>query len=140
MADVESTLTNGARGVPGDAALPKETVMNKYLFIYRIPESLSPARQRTPDELTAMYARWNAWKDQFKANIVDVGDGLKSTGKVLRNEAVTDGPHVEAKEVIGGYSMVQAESYEQALAVARPCPVSAMPGAYIEIREMAGFG
>jgi hypothetical protein len=114
--------------------------MNKYLFLYRIPESPGPTRQRTPDELNAMYARWNAWKEQFKVNIIDVGDGLKSTGKVLRNGAVTDGAHVESKEVIGGYSMVQAESYEQAVTVARSCPVSATPGAYIEIREMAGFG
>jgi hypothetical protein len=114
-------------------------VMSKYLFIYRNALNLD-TRERSPDELKAMFARWDAWRNQFKGQILDVGDGLKPTGKVLKNGAVTDGPHVESKEVIAGYSMIQAESYEQALTVARSSPITAMPGAYIEIREMAGFG
>jgi len=113
--------------------------MTKYLFIYRNPQSYE-TRQPSPEDVKAMFARWDAWKSKFKSNILDMGDGLKSTGKVLKGGAVTDGPHVESKEVIGGYSIVQAESYDSAVAVARECPVSAMPGAYIEVREMAGFG
>jgi hypothetical protein len=112
--------------------------MSKYLFLYRTAQSTED-RPRSPDELKAMYTRWDAWKSRFKNDILDVGDGLKSTGKVLRNGAVTDGPHVESKEVIAGYSMVQADSYETAVEMARACPVSAMPGAYVEVREMAGF-
>jgi hypothetical protein len=114
--------------------------MNKYLFVYRNPQAASSAPQRSPDEMKAMFAAWDAWKNQFKTNILDMGDGLKPTGKVLKGGAVTDGPHVESKEVIGGYSIVQAETYEQVLGVARACPINAMPGAYIEVREMAGFG
>ena len=115
--------------------------MSKYLFIYRNPQpSAADDRPRSPDEMKAMFARWDAWKNKFKDNILDVGDGLKPTGKVIKNGAVTDGPHVESKEVIGGYSMVQADSYETAVAIARACPVTAMPGAYVEVREMAGFG
>jgi hypothetical protein len=116
----------------------KETAMNKYLFLYRGPQSGSAPP--SPDEMKAMFAAWDAWKSKFKTSILDMGDGLKPTGKVLRGGAVTDGPHVESKEVIGGYSLVQAESYEQALTVARACPMAQMPGAYIEVREMAGFG
>jgi hypothetical protein len=113
--------------------------MNKYLFIYRNPLSLD-MRQPSQEEMKAMFAQWNAWKDKFKNNVVDTGDGLKPTGKVLKSGSVTDGPHVESKEIIGGYSIVQAESYEQALAVARECPIVFLPGAHIEVREMAGFG
>jgi hypothetical protein len=113
--------------------------MTKYLFIYRNPLAMD-ARQPSQEEMKAMFAQWDAWKSKFKANILDTGDGLKPTGKVLKGGAVTDGPHVESKEIIGGYSIVQAESYENAVAVARECPISAMPGAYIEVREMAGFG
>jgi hypothetical protein len=114
--------------------------MAKYLFIYRTPQSFE-ARQPSPDDMKAMFAQWDAWKSKFKSNIVDTGDGLKPTGKVLKGGTVTDGPHVESKEVIGGYSIVQADSYDKAVAVARECPISAsMPGAYVEVREMAGFG
>lgn len=112
--------------------------MTKYLFIYRTPTQAAP-KQPSPDEMQAMFAQWRVWKEKFKQNILDVGDALKPGGKVLKAGAVTDGPFIEAKEVLGGYSIVQAETYDQALDVARSCPMTFMPGASIEIREMAGF-
>lgn len=114
--------------------------MNKYLLIYRGPQPSPNAPVPSPEQMKQMFAAWDAWKAQFKASIVEMGDGLKPTGKVLKGSAVTDGPHVESKEVIGGYSIVQGESYEHALTVARACPINAMPGSYIEVRELAGFG
>jgi hypothetical protein len=108
----------------------------KYLFIYRNPpEQL----QLSSEQLQQMYAAWNAWKGKFKADILDVGDGLKPSGKVLTASGVTDGPFVEGKEVVGGFSIVSAESYECALTVARECPVMRAPGARVEIREMMAF-
>jgi hypothetical protein len=109
----------------------------KYLLIYRNPPRAD--RQPSPEEMQQMYAAWNSWKEKFKANILDIGDGLKSTGKVVSASGVTDGPFVEAKEVVGGFSIVSADSYERAVAVAKEAPVSLMPGARIEIREMMGF-
>ncbi len=112
--------------------------MTKYLFLYRTPES--PAEhQPSPEEMQAMFAQWDAWKKKFKANVVDVGDGLKPGGRVWKSGTVTDGPFVETKEVMGGYSIVQAASYDEATGVAQECPITYIPGATIEIREMAGF-
>jgi len=112
--------------------------MTKYLFLYRTPESPSE-RQPSPEEMQAMFAQWDAWKTKFKTNVVDVGDGLKPGGRVLKGGTVTDGPFVETKEVMGGYSIVQAASYDEAAGVAKECPITYIPGATIEIREMAGF-
>jgi hypothetical protein len=84
-----------------------------------------------------MYAVFNAWKEKFKANILDMGNKLKPGGKVLTASGVTDGPFVEAKEIVGGYMIVAAESYERALEVAKECPGILMPGSSVEIREMA---
>jgi hypothetical protein len=109
----------------------------KYLLIYRNPPR--PAEPPSPEQMQQMYAAWNGWKDKFKNQIVDVGDGLKPTGKILTAGGVTDGPFVEAKEVVGGFSIVSAESYDRAVALARECPVFHMPGARIEVREMMGF-
>jgi hypothetical protein len=65
---------------------------------------------------------------------------LKPTGKVVRTGGVvSDGPFVESKEVLGGYSIIQAGSYEEALRIAKECPHHQGPGS-IEIREMAGYG
>ena len=50
----------------------------------------------------------------------------------------TDGPFVEAKEVVGGFMIVSAESYDRAVEVVRACPAVHAPGALLEIRELAG--
>ena len=47
------------------------------------------------------------------------------TGKVLTSAGVTDGPLVESKEIVGGYSVVLAKTYEDALKVAGECPIHA---------------
>jgi hypothetical protein len=85
-----------------------------------------------------MYALFNAWKEKFKANILDMGGKLKAGGKILTESGVTDGPFVETKEIIGGFMIVAAESYDRALEVAREMPVPMMPGSSIEIREVEG--
>ena len=86
-----------------------------------------------------MMAAWEGWKTKFKDHVLDMGDGLQHSGKVVNAAGVTDGPFAEAKELVGGFSVVQAESYEQAVEVAKACPITFMPDYSIEIREMMGF-
>jgi hypothetical protein len=112
--------------------------MTKYLFLYHNPASTDPTPP-SPEQMQQMLANWASWKEKFKKHVVDMGDGLKSSGKVLSAGEVTDGPFSEAKEIIAGFSIIEAESYDQALEVARECPIVFMPGAIIEIREMMGF-
>jgi hypothetical protein len=47
---------------------------------------------------------------------------------------VTDGPHIETKEVLGGYWMVEADSQEELVKWAERCP--AEKGDVIEIRQI----
>jgi hypothetical protein len=110
----------------------------KYLLIYHVlpmPSASAPS----PAEMQTLFAQWDAWKNKFKAQILDMGDALKPDGRLLKEGVVTDGPFVESKDVIGGYSIVGADSYEQAVIVARECPMAFVPGTRIEIREMAGY-
>jgi hypothetical protein len=83
-----------------------------------------------------MYAKFNAWREEFQENIIDMG-GKLGAGKIVTSEGATDGPFVEAKEVIGGYMIVSAESMEQAVEVARQSPGVAMPGSSVEVREIS---
>lgn len=110
----------------------------KYMFIYpqQVAQSSEPP---SPREVETILAHWQEWKSKFKDQILDLGDALLPGGKVLAGGVVTDGPYPELKEVVGGYSIVQASSYEQALEIARLCPISFIPGARIEIRELAGY-
>jgi len=82
-----------------------------------------------------MYAQFNAWKEKFREDLVDMGGRLKS-GKIVTSEGAMDGPFVEAKEVIGGYMIVSAGSLEEAMEIARQCPGVVRPGSSIEVREI----
>ena len=107
----------------------------KYLVFLRS----APGKQEppSPGQRQEMYAAFNAWKEKFKANIVDMGGRLKPGGKILTASGVTDGPFAEAKEIVGGYMVVAAESCDRALEVARECPGVLRPGSSVEIREIA---
>ena len=106
--------------------------MAKFLMIYR--ESTAPHSRPSPEEMQALAGQWYAWMQKFSASILPGGDGLKPSGRVIKEGIVTDGPYVEAKEIIVSFGIIQADDYDAAVAIARECP----PGHTIEIREFAG--
>lgn len=107
----------------------------KYLLIQR--STPGKAERPSPAQMQEMYAAFTAWKEKFRDNILDMGGRLSSGGKVVTEAGVMDGPLMETKEVIGGYMLVQAESYERAVEVARECPGVIRPGSSVEIREIS---
>ena len=111
--------------------------MPRYLCMQRSqPGQPAKGQGPSPAQMEEMYAKFNAWKEKFRENIVDMGGKLSSGGKIVTAEGATDGPFVEAKEVIGGYMIVQAESMEEAVQVALQSPGTAMPGSSVEVREI----
>jgi hypothetical protein len=122
---------------PG-AALEAETMSTtKFLYLYRTSSAVS--KPPSPEDMQAMFAAWKAWKTKFNQEIIDIGDGLKPGGAVYKQGVVTDGPYIEAKEIMGGYSMVAATSLARAVEIAKECPINRLPDASIEIRELRGY-
>ena len=109
--------------------------MPKYLLLQRSVPATSP-QPPSPAQMQEMFAAFNAWKEKFKDNIVDMGGKLTSRGTVVTTSGATDGPFVEAKEIVGGYMLVSAETFERALDVARESPGVMMPGSSVEVREI----
>lgn len=89
----------------------------------------------SPAQMEEMYAKFQAWREKFESNILDMG-GKLGGGKVVTSEGATDGPFVEVKEVVGGFMIVTADGLEEALAVVRECPGVVMPGSSVEVREI----
>ena len=111
--------------------------MAKFLFICREPTEKRATP--SPEEMQAAAAAWQSWMQKFSSAIV-TGDGLKRTGRLLKSGLVTDGPYVEAKEIIASYGVLQADNYDAALAIVRETPAAAADSGWsIEIREMFGF-
>lgn len=107
-----------------------------YLCIMRSQPKM-PEKSETPSpaQMEEMFAKFNAWKEKYKDNIVDMG-GKLGEGKVVTTESATDGPFIEAKEVVGGYMIVSAESMDEAVEVARQSP-GVYPGSSVEVREIS---
>ena len=114
------------------------TTKSKFLFLYRFPAGAAP-RQASPEEMQAQYAAWAAWKAKFDKEVIP-GEGLKPGGVVVRAGKATDGPYIEAKEVMGSYAFVETSSLAQAIEIAQECPINTIPGASVEIRELGYRG
>src|SRR5688500_18705888 len=97
--------------------------MPKFLFVYRCrPEA---TEKMSPDEIQQYMQKWHSWIGEgfAKGWIADAGDALDKGGRVVNaKRVVTDGPFVEAKEVVGGYSVVTADSIDAAAEIAKGCP------------------
>jgi hypothetical protein len=110
----------------------------KYLVLLRKQPAHGQPPGPSPEQMQQMFAAYNAWKENFKDDILDMGDKLEAEGRVVTLSGVVDGPFVEAKEVVGGYMIVSADDYDGAVKVARACPAVHAPGVSLEIREMSG--
>ncbi len=78
-------------------------------------------------ELKEIIERMTAWSRELRdAGIHRGAEKLSDDpGKIIRGKGgaqVTDGPYSETKELVGGYFMIAAKSYEEAVRIARGCP------------------
>jgi hypothetical protein len=112
--------------------------MAKFLFVYHgEPFDISKA---SPEMMQKTMSDWTKWIQQGFAEgwLLDPGDALGPAGRVVKNQEVTDGPFIETKELVGGYSVIEAPTIDHAVIFAKSCPAST-DGGFVEIRPMAGL-
>ncbi|HEU4459835.1 MAG TPA: YciI family protein [Methylibium sp.] len=112
------------------------------LMIPRGYENAAPDAVQTLDaERVAQMMKFN--EDLQKAGVLLALDGLHPPSMGARVSfkdglaSITDGPFAEAKEVVGGYWMIQVKSRDEALAWASRCPAS--DDEVIEVRQVQEF-
>ena len=64
------------------------------------------------------------------------GKGLSTEGKVITGEVITDGPYAEIKESIAGYIIIKANDFDDAVSIAKECPILKGPGNSVEVRKV----
>ena len=115
--------------------------MSQYaLFLYDDPTTWE---KLNPQQLQEAFGKYMAWG----ANASEAGHlvaGQKLTinpGKVIRGakQVVTDGPYSETKEVLGGYYIIQAKDFDEALQRTLNHPHLSYGGT-IELREIEVIG
>ena len=108
--------------------------MSEFVFLYRGGE-----RPASPEQGQQVMQKWMAWfKDLAdKGHIIDRGQPLERTGKVVqgKQKTVTDGPYAEAKDIIGGYTLIKADDVEHAAELSKGCPIFDV-GGLVEVRPV----
>jgi len=105
-----------------------------------IPKGYETAKPGAMPDAKAVEAMMKYNESLQKAGVLLALDGLHppSMGARVSFEGgkprVTDGPFAEAKEVVGGYWMIQVKSRDEAIEWAKRCPGS--PNEVIEIRQV----
>lgn len=85
-------------------------------------------------------------EEMVKAGVLLDAGGLwpSSQGKRIRvvgtTHQITDGPFTETKELIGGYWMMQAKSFDEVMEWVRRCPTLREDGSELEIRRLIDVG
>lgn len=108
--------------------------MAEFLYLYR-----GGSRGATAEESEQIMQKWMNWFKELTAsgNLKDGGQPLEAEGKVVRDKrgTVTDGPFAEAKDLVGGYTLVEAESLGRAAELAQGCPILERQG-FVEVRPV----
>jgi hypothetical protein len=95
------------------------------------------------EKMLEMTKRYMAWADALRQKGRMVGGEKLGVGGVRHirvkdgKPVVSDGPYAEAKEVIGGYFVIEAKDAAEAEAIAKDCPHLALsPTNWAEIRPI----
>ena len=109
----------------------------KYLILGLITE---PGQQLQGPDLEAWMAEIGAWYEKQGAagTMADPGSQLDGphTAKTVRAQGVTDGPYMEAKEVLAGFSVLLASTIDEAVEIARTWPGVDRDWIVMEIRPV----
>lgn len=95
----------------------------------------------SPEDMQNRMTKWFGWNDKMaQAGIVKGGNALTPQIKRISGPArnVTDLTSAEVKEIVGGYYLVEAESFEAVQEIAQDYPDYDLGGT-VEIREVMVF-
>jgi hypothetical protein len=122
------------RRSPESPTTNEEIIMSEFLYVYR-----GGQRPSTPEAMQQEMQRWVAWMKELgeKGHMKNLGHPLEPSGKVVsgKDKNVSDGPFAEAKDVIGGYTLIEAKDLAEAAELAKGCPVLLNNG-HVEIRPI----
>ena len=109
--------------------------MSEYLFLYRGPSGDSAS----PEQMQQIMQKWLAWFKDLgeKGHIKNPGQPLETAGKVVRGrgKSLHDGPFAEAKDVVNGYTLIEAKDLDQAADLSKACPILERDGS-VEVRPI----
>jgi hypothetical protein len=104
-------------------------------FILLLRDDRNAVNGFSPEEMQKLMQKYGDWRRSKATGGQKLMDG---EGRVLRKQngqpSVIDGPFVEAKEIMGGFFVIEAANYDEAVETAKSCPH--MEFGSIEVRQI----
>jgi hypothetical protein len=108
--------------------------MSEFTFLFRGRDMSA-----SPEQMQQTTQKWLAWFKELGANgyIKEPGHPLQATGKVVsgKQRSVHDGPYAEAKDVVGGFTVIEARDLAHAVEISKGCPIFEVGGS-VEVRPI----
>lgn len=113
--------------------------MSEFVFLYRNTAEGRSATMGSPEKAQESMKKWRAWFDQMAAegHLKNLGQPLEDAGKLIAGskKRITDGPYAETKDIVGGYSVIEANDLDEAARLASECP-GLEAGGSVEVRPV----
>ncbi len=107
--------------------------MSEFVFLFRSNGMAAP-----PETMEKIMPKWMSWMKELQDNgYLKAGRPLERSGKLVtgKSRTVTDGPHVESKDLIGGFVIIEANDMNHAIEISHGCPALDNDGC-VEIRPV----
>jgi hypothetical protein len=109
--------------------------MKEFIMVYR--NAPVAGFNPTPEQIEAVEKQWANWLEGIAAQ-GKLGGGYRPgpEGKTAHpGNVVTDGPYAEVKEILMGVSVLKVETIDEALEIAKGCPILQVGGT-CEVRSL----
>jgi hypothetical protein len=109
----------------------------KFMFVFRGGDT-HPQTANDSKEAKEYIQSWITWMQYLGQKGILVGaENLQRTGKQVngKSKVVTDGPFILAKEMVNGYIIVNAKDINEAIEIAKGCPIFQENGK-VEVRPI----
>ena len=94
----------------------------------------------SPEQIQAAVGQMKSWLERFSTEgTLKAAQPLEQSGKVITGKngrIIKDGPYTESKEIVGGYGLFTLDSMDEAVAIAKSCPMLEY-GGVVEVRQIA---
>ena len=113
--------------------------MDEFILLFRL-DILTKDAQPSPELMQVYMKQYHDWVGGIAAQNKFVGGkGLSKEGRVLKPDSlVTDGPFAEIKESIAGFITIRAADFDEAVSLAKDCPMLNGAGNSVEVRKVIG--
>jgi len=115
-----------------------QKIVNEFVLIFRMNITDKEA-QPTPEQMKIYLKRWDKWINNIAAQnkLAEGGNHLSREGSVLRpNNVLTNGPYTEKRESVAGYIIIKAMDLNEAIDLAKDCPILQGEGTSVEVRKV----